>query len=248
MKNQDKKDERKFYERMFSNLKGIEDGACLTYGYDDVYKLTVDKVAPGTLVDIGSGAGRQSVNLAARGFSVVGVELSWAGIVAARKWAEHNKQRVLFVQADVEQLPFKDRAFDYAFCGLIFHHFPDQAPLVKEVARVVEKNVFALETNALEPMTFLKFNIRNAFFGHPAMSRNQRAVFPGKLRKLFLGAGFSDMRFDWLSNYAFQGRKRGMRSFLANSYILLTSWLPQPLRSNKFAFSASGENNKKAAD
>lgn len=244
MKNQDKKDERNFYEKMFSSLQGIEDGACITYGYDDVYELTVDKVTPGTVLDVGCGAGRHSVNLAKKGFSVVGVELSRAGLEAARKWAEHNEQRVMFVQADAEHLPFKNKVFDYAFCGLIFHHFPNQAPLVKEVARVVRKNVFALETNALEPMTFLKFNIRNAFFGHPAMSRNQRAVFPGKLRKLFLDAGFSNMKFEWLSNYAFQRRKRGLRSFLANSYILLTSWLPQSMRSNKFAFSASSENNK----
>src|SRR6266540_2114037 len=112
MDSQDKSKERQFYEKMFSNLVGLEDGGCLTYGYDEIYNATVDTIAPGSILDVGCGAGKHSVNLAKRGFNVIAIDLTLAGLKAARKWAQENGVRVHFVQGDVENLPFRDGTFD----------------------------------------------------------------------------------------------------------------------------------------
>ena len=119
---QDKQSEKSFYKDMYSNLKDLKDGGCITYGYEEIYGTWDDIPKRGTLLDAGSGAGKHSLNLAKLGFKVVGAEISMEGILAARSLAESEGQKIQFVQADIEHLPFKERAFETAFCGLILHH------------------------------------------------------------------------------------------------------------------------------
>jgi len=40
---QDVADEKEFYEKMFSNLKDLKDGHCISYGHDQIYNF-VDQV------------------------------------------------------------------------------------------------------------------------------------------------------------------------------------------------------------
>ncbi len=75
-------------------------------------------VDPGTLVDLGAGAGRLSVHFAARGFEVTAVDLSASMLRAvgdrAREviGADHRVRRVQANLCDLRSLP--DATFDYA--------------------------------------------------------------------------------------------------------------------------------------
>jgi len=80
----------------------------------DAEALGARFVEPGPLVDLGSGAGRHSIQFASRGFPVVAVDLSAAmlGRVAAK--AEKAGLAVDCVQANLCRLGcFPDRSFDY---------------------------------------------------------------------------------------------------------------------------------------
>ena len=60
------------------------------------------------VLDLCCGQGRHSLELARRGFQVVGVDLSEALLYAARKRAESEGLNVTFLQCDMREIDFKD--------------------------------------------------------------------------------------------------------------------------------------------
>lgn len=233
---QDKKNERSFYEKMFSGVKdAIGDGYCITYGYDDIYTLTVDKVQKGTVLDVACGGGKHAINLAKRGFKVVAIELTTEGIRVAREAAKSEGVKVQFIQGDVENMPFKDGVFDYSFCGLIFHHFVNMKRFMDDVARVTKKNIFGIEPNACEPVTNLLFNFLNPCIGVSTLTKNQRAIYPRLFQRLFQERGFNKVQFYYLDIHH---RKQGFLGNILKIYRKVTFFLPDKFKSNKFAFEA----------
>jgi cyclopropane fatty-acyl-phospholipid synthase-like methyltransferase len=73
-------------------------------------------VATGSsILDIGCGAGRHAIELAKRGFSVTGVDLSCGMLAEAQRAADKLGVKVEFIQADATQ--FKSaKTFDAAVC------------------------------------------------------------------------------------------------------------------------------------
>jgi demethylmenaquinone methyltransferase/2-methoxy-6-polyprenyl-1,4-benzoquinol methylase len=88
-------------------------------------------LAPGaTVVDLASGTGDLSAELAARGLVAVGADLSFGMLAAAP---------VPFprVQADGVALPFPDGSLDGATCGFALRNFTDLEATLTELGRVV---------------------------------------------------------------------------------------------------------------
>ena len=75
----------------------------------------IDSERPGRVLDIGCGAGRNAVPLAARGWDVVGTDLSRSMLRAAadRAVQESVTSRVGLVEAAMDALPVPDRTFDF---------------------------------------------------------------------------------------------------------------------------------------
>ena len=75
----------------------------------------IDSERPGRVLDIGCGAGRNAVPLAARGWDVVGTDLSRSLLRAAadRAVQESVTSRVGLVEAAMDALPVPDRTFDF---------------------------------------------------------------------------------------------------------------------------------------
>jgi SAM-dependent methyltransferase len=63
------------------------------------------------VLDLGCGTGRHALELAGRGFSVVGVELLEENVAVGRQTAEERSLELELVQADLRQLDF-DEEFD----------------------------------------------------------------------------------------------------------------------------------------
>jgi len=81
----------------------------------DVRALDERFVVPGTLVDLGCGAGRHAVRFAARSFSVVAVDLSRPMLERVRSKAQESRVMLSCVQANLCRLAcFPDEAFEYA--------------------------------------------------------------------------------------------------------------------------------------
>ncbi|MEW5989328.1 MAG: class I SAM-dependent methyltransferase [Chloroflexota bacterium] len=81
--------------------------------------------AAGELVlDLGSGEGKETLELASRGLIVVSVDLSFKQLCRARQFVQERlpQAQVYFVQANAEELPFADRSFRRIYGKAVLHH------------------------------------------------------------------------------------------------------------------------------
>jgi SAM-dependent methyltransferase len=95
--------------------------------------------APGRLLELGCGAGDQSLWLAAQGFEVSGIDISPTAIEWAREKAGERGLNASFDVGNVLELPFTDGAFDYVLDGACWHCIvgEDRKRFVAEAARVL---------------------------------------------------------------------------------------------------------------
>ena len=107
------------------------------------YKLLLDEVLPGTILDAGCGEGVISMLLAAQNIASTGVDLSEPNIKEARERAENQNISNLarFDVADAESLPFADKSFDTVISSHVLEHLPDFDKGFKELCRVSRKRV-----------------------------------------------------------------------------------------------------------
>jgi len=89
-----------------------------------------------TVLDAGVGTGRFAVPLRARGFEVVGVDLSLAMMRRAR-----SKGIARLIQGDVRRLPFSHGSVDAAFMSHVLQLLPDPRAVLAELGRVAREAV-----------------------------------------------------------------------------------------------------------
>jgi SAM-dependent methyltransferase len=84
------------------------------------------------VLDVGTGPGHLAAAAAARGARVTGADLSEGMLaIARRRYPELD-----FVQADAEDLPFADGAFDAVIAAFVVNHLPEPERAAAEWARV----------------------------------------------------------------------------------------------------------------
>ena len=81
----------------------------------DFVESVLDLPSSARVLDVGCGFGRHSVELAKRGYEVVGIDPSSAMIVAAKARARETAVTPQFLQTQAEQFE-SDRSFDAAIC------------------------------------------------------------------------------------------------------------------------------------
>jgi SAM-dependent methyltransferase len=108
-------------------------------GHDSYWRFHRDRFLellppPGRLaLDVGCGEGRLPRDLAARGYTVAGVDASPTLIAHAREADPGGDYRV----ADAASLPFADGAFDMVTAFMSLHDVDDMPGAVGEIARVL---------------------------------------------------------------------------------------------------------------
>lgn len=88
------------------------------------------------MLDVGCGTGVAVRAAAGRVQRAVGVDISPAMIERARELAA-GLGNVEFVVGDSEHLPFSEATFTTVMCSSSFHHYPDAAQALREMARVL---------------------------------------------------------------------------------------------------------------
>ncbi len=119
------------------------------------------RIASGARVlDVPCGGGRHSVELAARGHRVTGVDLSADFLKAARTLAAGRRQEVAWEQREMTDLPWKAE-FDGAFCfGNSFGYMDDagNARFIEAVASVLKTGArFVLDTGLIAESLYPSF-------------------------------------------------------------------------------------------
>ncbi len=97
---------------------------------------------PGTVLDIGCGAGSEAFVLARMGYTVTGLDIAAALLESGREVAEELRLHVEFVQGDGKNLDFQDSSFDYVLLiTQMIHHVPlrtNRVHLLREAGRAAK--------------------------------------------------------------------------------------------------------------
>ena len=154
--------------------------------------LDID-VADRAVLDVGCGRGHVGGFVERRGGRYVGMDL----LVSRRGFT--------MVLADGADLPFRDGAFDAVFCVDAFEHFPDPVQAAREFRRVLApggfvflsapnySNVAGFVKKAAE--TFGRYEKNTwAPFRHWQPQELEHALTGRKVRRIFHGAGFTNLR------------------------------------------------------
>ena len=92
------------------------------------------------MLDVASGKGTSAFAVAERfGCRVIGIDLSDANVAAANAEAAKRglNNRVHFLLADAEELPFEPSSFNAVLCECAFCTFPDKTKAASEFSRVL---------------------------------------------------------------------------------------------------------------
>jgi 2-polyprenyl-3-methyl-5-hydroxy-6-metoxy-1,4-benzoquinol methylase len=101
------------------------------------------------LLDVGCGDGALSIIMAKRGAIVTACDLSEPNLKQAQKYAEEEgvADRIKFLIADSENLPFANNEFDLTVSSHVLEHLPDFDKGLSELMRVTKKrSIVAIPT------------------------------------------------------------------------------------------------------
>ncbi len=99
---------------------------------EDVLFAAVREVSPGSVLDVGCGAGE----MAQRIHTELGADV--VALDSSQRMVDLTRQRgIEAVLGDVQELPFEDGAFDCVVAGWVFYHVVERATAIAECARVL---------------------------------------------------------------------------------------------------------------
>lgn len=180
------------------------------------------KIQPGaSILDVGCGTGRHSVQLAKRGYKVTGLDLSPDMLRKAKEAAQRECVSIEFVNADAKHFSFAKK-FDAAIClcegafGLLSQtDDPIEQPfaILKNISNSLKPSAKALLTvlNAhsmirrysnddvsagrFDPITCVETTSAAPMEGKPAFIMRERAFVPNELMLLCRLAGLKPLHF-----------------------------------------------------
>ena len=96
------------------------------------------------VLEVEPGPGYLSIELAKRGFSVTGVEISEDFVAIEKRNAVEAGVSVDFKQGNASALPLPDGAFDFIICSAAFKNFSEPLKALNEMLRVLKPDGTAL--------------------------------------------------------------------------------------------------------
>ncbi len=105
--------------------------------WDRILDLVIPSGGPLDALDAGCGTGFLSLELAARGHRVSGIDFAPAMLAAARRKAAAQRLSVHFEEGDAEQLPFPPGSFDLVISRHVLWTLPHPGAAIDEWIRVL---------------------------------------------------------------------------------------------------------------
>ncbi len=100
-----------------------------------------------TLVEVGCGGGMDSRAFGKLGLDVVSVDLNPRACAVTKLGYKLAELGMDVVQADAENLPFRDGSVDLAYSFGVLHHTPNTEKAISEIRRVIRKTAFVMLYN-----------------------------------------------------------------------------------------------------
>lgn len=161
-----------------------------------------------SVLDVGAGSG-ELLRVAAkwaretrRVGRFVGLELNER---SARAIAEESQafSEISSVRSDAFKLPFSDGEFDWVFCSLFTHHFPDErvVELLTEMNRVAQRGIYVIDLHR-DPVPYYFYTTVGRLFLHNRLIREDgalsilRSFKPNELEQLGQAAGLSSVKVE----------------------------------------------------
>ncbi|MFA6267134.1 MAG: class I SAM-dependent methyltransferase [Pseudolabrys sp.] len=141
------------------------------------------------IADLGCGTGVFTGLLHWRGFASCGVDLSPSLIRIARE----KYPDIVFLEGDIERLPFADASLDGVLLAGVLHHLPDRAACAAEIKRILRPGgrFAAFDPNRNNPFMYLYRDRSSPFYSAYGVTENERPVMAGELAETFRAAGFT---------------------------------------------------------
>ena len=186
---------KKFYEAVFESQKISLDGAGKT------------------IIEIGCGSGAWGIRLAAKGFTVVGLELSTVLAKSAKQQAKKLNADFTVIVCDAEKLPIKPESIQICYCGYVLHHFKALDTLLSELNTILKPYgvLYAAEPNGSSPVIALQRKLMIALPQGWVMEKriatsNERVHTIKKYLQCFNFNDFSNVCYDFV-NYQSEEKK-----------------------------------------
>jgi demethylmenaquinone methyltransferase/2-methoxy-6-polyprenyl-1,4-benzoquinol methylase len=162
---------KKQVEQMFDNISENYDGLnrVISLGSDVKWRKKVIKMVaetrPKTILDIATGTGDLAIQFAENTSAekIVGLDLSEGMLSVARKKVsgKNISEKIEFVQADSEALPFDDNTFDAITVSFGIRNFENLEKGLSEIYRVLKKGgIFVI----LETSVPSKFPFKQGYY------------------------------------------------------------------------------------
>ena len=137
-------------------------------GFDEVVTILLQANCK-RILDLGCGSGRHSVQLAKRGFSAFGADISLTGLRLSNDWAHQEMVDLPLANVDFRDgLPFATSTFDGLFSTQVIHHarLHEIRTAIREIHRILKPGALAFISVAgcwhesgpvveVEPSTFV---------------------------------------------------------------------------------------------
>jgi len=112
-----------------------------------------------TVLEVGCGQGTDTILVTKYAKKVIAIDISANALKVANILSKISNcsDKVSFLVADADHLPFRDEVFDVVFCKDVLHHVPNAKLTLSEMRRVVKIHgkVAAIEANPYNPQMTL---------------------------------------------------------------------------------------------
>jgi ubiquinone/menaquinone biosynthesis C-methylase UbiE len=195
-----KQKQREFYNKRFSLLKrGIIKRKCSPIVFYDAKLIedmlrTLGTYSIDNVLEVGCGQGTDAILISKYAKSIIAIDISGNALKVAKTLSkiENRLDKMSFIVADADHLPFQENIFDVVFCRDLLHHVPNPVLTLLEMRRVAKVNgrVAAVEANPYNPQMIIigliYFSIDKGVFRNTAP----------KLIKIFKEAGFLNVKLE----------------------------------------------------
>jgi len=146
----------------------------------------------GIFLDLGTGPGTQAMELAKKGFDVIGSDISGTVIERNKIMYETQYHNIKFVVDNILYSDFKENYFDYIFDRGCFHVFSEDRPkYYNQIKRILkQKGILFLKCFSIDepmkddPYRFSQNDIHNIFSKNFHINVIKKTVYQGTLDPL----------------------------------------------------------------